>query len=322
MNPDTVKLILACFGGGGFALWYSVKKIRINRLIQDTPTSRTRSAAQGFNELQGYAWPLNATAKCSQKNDCVYYTITLQKYVKRHKNSKWETVFARNLASDFLILDTTGAVHVMVPKATLQIQERTLKWSGLNEASRDHILNNLLTAVNVSGFPPSSGFIGGLFSAKFRIVENYITLASPLLILGEFESPQKSLMEAPPSPGLFGFFDKLQKDPRLKIGATSSFFDLNKDGKVDASELRRGLYYMAKSLINASTQSTSPPLNGSVPLHGIIKKSDNHDLIIIDSHEKNLSSYAEWGFYLLFIAGSGLILLALFIILNPHRFHP
>ncbi len=54
--PDHFKevLLLAALAGGGlYSLWYGLRSWRENRLVADTPTSRVRSAAQGYVELIG-----------------------------------------------------------------------------------------------------------------------------------------------------------------------------------------------------------------------------------------------------------------------------
>ncbi len=307
ITGDEFKLIILCVGAGSYAIWHSLKKIKIKRLIEDTPTSKARSAAQGFAEFQGYAWPLEMTVKCSQSNDCVYYSLVLQKKVKKKKNTEWVTVFSRSHAADFLIIESTGAIQVVLPKAQLEIQNRTTNWSSLSDLSRNHLIKNTFQDFNSSGFPPPTGLLGFLFGGCFRVVESFITLGCPILALGEFESLSAKEVKAPLTAGLQSFFNKVQNDPRLKIGTSSSFFDFNRDGKVSAVELRKALHYLARTLINADSKSIAKTGASTVPLHGQIKSSENHKLVIIDTHEKTLHEKSNWNFYLLFLFGVALI---------------
>ena len=319
MTSDLLQLITMCFVMGAISLWYSFKKLRIRRLVEDTPTSKTRSAAQGFSEFQGYAWTTGPTAKCSLSNDCVYYKISLQKHVKRGKNSTWETVFTRGLMTNFLILDSTGAVQVDVEGATLQIEKRITSWRDLSEFSKSHLLKETLTGLAVFGFPPVTGLLG-LFGPYFRIVEESILLGSPLLVLGEFQSHSSLAKSAPITPGLLAFYDKVQTDPRLKIGTAAAYFDLNRDGKVEADELRRGLFYLARTLINNPSSSLSATDLKEIPLHGVVKKSETNELVVMDCHQSLYTETGNWRSYALFIAGAALILFGIFLVLNSGSF--
>lgn len=318
MYPEIAKLTLFSFIAGGFCLWYSYKKININRLIEDTATSKSRSAAEGFTEFQGYAWPMSLTYKCSLSRDCVYYHIALQKFVKRGKHSSWETVETLGLNTDFVLLDSTGAVQISVAEADLQIENRTTDWRNLSEESKKFLLNETFAKVSISGFPPVTGLLG-LFGSSFRIVENFILQASPLLVLGEFQG-LPSVKTVPPTPGLVLFFDKVQTDPRLKIGVSSQYFDLDKNGKVDLNEQRRGLFYYAHSLIQNPNAQPSSTAAQQVPLYGIIKKSDSHDLVVLDCHERALAESHGWLFYGLFVLGAALILFGVVLMTRTPSF--
>jgi hypothetical protein len=314
MNIDTFKAAIICLGVGAYALIQSFKKIRIQRLLEDTPTSKTRSAAQGFSEFQGYAWTLYSTTQCSMNHDCVYYHLELQKYVKRGKNSKWETVHSMEHATDFLLVDNTGAIQIQIPGADFQIESRVTSWSQLSEPTRQRLLKGNLSNHEAFDFPPALSILGGLFSGTYRIVEKSIWLGCPLLILGDFSGHTGEKAPTPLTPGLIPFFEKVQSDPRLKIGSQSSYFDLNKNGKVTPDEIRRSLYYIARSLVQNQKTSSSPVL--FIPLHGLINKSDNHDLLILDCHERSLVEDGSGKFYLLFCAGVILVVLGIYLALH------
>ena len=56
MSGDRFKLCLiiaALAAAAVYSLWYTIKAWARNRAIEDTPTSRIRSAAQGYVELNG-----------------------------------------------------------------------------------------------------------------------------------------------------------------------------------------------------------------------------------------------------------------------------
>lgn len=313
MTSNQIEASLYLVGIGAFITHWSYKRLYTRRKIEDIPTSRTRSAAQGLSEFQGYAWPLFNTVKCAFNNECVHYSIVLEKYVKRGKRSSWESVYTNVVASDFYLIDPTGAVQVSPEGAEFIIQTRTTNWNDLPKAAQDFMLSNHIS-YHSSGFPPSEGFLK-FFKSNFRVRENYILLGSPLLILGGYDSTaggEKNLSNA----NLHTFFEKIKTDVRLKIGTTSPFFDLNKDGKVEADEMRRGLYYMARALIKPADPGAPPAIATPVPLHGLVKKTEDHGLVVIDSHEATYKKENNWFHYFSFLGGVALIVFGFFVALH------
>ena len=57
MSGNHFKFLLLLFGLAGaaaYSFWYGFKAWRENRMVEDTPSSRVRSAAQGYVELTGH----------------------------------------------------------------------------------------------------------------------------------------------------------------------------------------------------------------------------------------------------------------------------
>ena len=88
----TFAIILVLLTIGGFigAFYFVLRK----RIIEDTPTSAIRSAAQGYVELSGHgklmegsviSGPLTGTT-------CTWYSYTIEEYRSSGKNSHWVTV--------------------------------------------------------------------------------------------------------------------------------------------------------------------------------------------------------------------------------------
>lgn len=80
------------------------------RIIEDTPTSKIRSAAQGYVELNGYGQlmegqpivaPLTGTI-------CTWYKYSVDEHRQSGKNSKWITIRSGTSEELFLIKDETG----------------------------------------------------------------------------------------------------------------------------------------------------------------------------------------------------------------------
>ncbi len=80
--------------------------LKKGRLIEDTPTSKIRSAAQGYVELEGQSRPFvknNATIAPLSRKPCVWYSYSIEKI-----NSDLTTIEHGTSDSLFLITDDTG----------------------------------------------------------------------------------------------------------------------------------------------------------------------------------------------------------------------
>lgn len=120
-----------CLGSIAFIslfTWYSA--LRRRRLINDTPTSRIASAAQGYIELVATAKPYHALilGKFSLL-PCLWYRYTVAR--KNHKN-EWRTEESGESSAPFLIddgsascvVDPQGAEIISRHKDTWQVADR------------------------------------------------------------------------------------------------------------------------------------------------------------------------------------------------------
>jgi hypothetical protein len=89
---------------------FSFITLHRKRIIEDTPTSKIRSAAQGYIELIGHGQlmegqpiiaPLTGTI-------CTWYKYSVDEHRQSGKNSKWVTIRSGTSEELFLIKDDTG----------------------------------------------------------------------------------------------------------------------------------------------------------------------------------------------------------------------
>ena len=95
------------------ALWFSWDRLARARLIEDTPTSKIRSAPQGFVELIGSTkadQPL-LRAPLSSK-PCLWYDVLVERWQKSGKSYSWHKVRSERSDFSFYIDDGTGRCHV------------------------------------------------------------------------------------------------------------------------------------------------------------------------------------------------------------------
>lgn len=101
-----------------FSLPFGFYFIRHGRIMQDTPTSRIRSASQGFVELEGKARSIDdkpLRAPGSQKA-CVWYDYKVEE--KRGKD--WHTIEKQRSPYSFYIDDGTGVCAIDPDEATVK----------------------------------------------------------------------------------------------------------------------------------------------------------------------------------------------------------
>ena len=124
-------LALAVVAGGAAALRW----IRKARLIEDMPTSRIRSAAQGYVELAGRVLPLadNRNLAPLTQRPCVWWRYRISKRVEsgsgKHRRQRWQTVASGRSSLPFLLDDETGQC-IVKPDGAEIVTTETTTWYG------------------------------------------------------------------------------------------------------------------------------------------------------------------------------------------------
>ena len=107
-----------------FCAW--VANYRRYRQIQDLPTSRVASAAQGYVELLGQAQMLPGTRILSRLSGspCCWYSYEIE---EKGSNDKWQTVDSGRSAERFLLVDGTGQC-VISPEGAEVLTKDNRQW--------------------------------------------------------------------------------------------------------------------------------------------------------------------------------------------------
>ena len=124
-------LAVAVAGGG----WYAFRWLHVARVIEDTPTSRIRSAAQGYVELAGRCRTLDGTQNLAPltQRPCVWWRYRIQQKVESGPSGKrrksWRTVNSGRSEQPFLLDDGTGTCIVQ-PSGADVVTGESLTWYG------------------------------------------------------------------------------------------------------------------------------------------------------------------------------------------------
>ena len=211
-----LTLGVAVVAGGAAALRW----LRIARLIEDTPTSRIRSAAQGYVELAGNGLPLPGTrnpAPLTQR-PCVWWRYRISRRAERGSGSRrrdgWQTVASGTSSLPFLLDDETGQCIVQPDGAEVVPTESTT-WYGD-------------TPWPASGPDRKLALTGG---RSYRYVEDRIYEHERLYALGDFRSTAAS-GETDPQAALAQLLAEWKQDQSALVQR----FDRDGDGRIDLAE--------------------------------------------------------------------------------------
>lgn len=153
-----------------FFFYQSYKNILKARIIQDTPTAKIRSAAQGYVELKGIQhFHKNALFAPYSTLPCTWYRCTLEQYI----NNQW-TVIEQGMSQQPFELDDGTGICVIIPNGA-QITTPTIdRWMGFSRNP---------------GGKPKNWFMRLLgFFGRFRYCEWRMTDGMPLYALGNFHT--------------------------------------------------------------------------------------------------------------------------------------
>lgn len=216
-------LALALTGVGGMLSgWGAVRQWRRARLIEDTPTSKVRSAAQGYVELCGFARPVEEIQLQSPLTGipCIWFEYSIERYERRGKSSSWKVLERGSSEQPFVLDDGSGHCLVHPRHAEVVCQSRK-RWYGRQRHPR--------------GAPTGGGLFSALTGARYRYTERRICADEWLYTLGWFETihaPSGALRQQERARQLLLEW----KRDREQLLAR---FDANGDGEIDLQEWER-----------------------------------------------------------------------------------
>ncbi len=162
-------MMLACLA----LVFYYLKRAR---LIEDTPTSRIRSAAQGYVELIGTVSRSEMTEMVTPLSGtpCVWFDYKVQRYRQAGKSGHWHTITQGTSKQWFQIDDKTGTCSIN-PQGAEVITEHSRTWYGDSEMPRYRAKND----------HPIFRILRG---HRYRYIEKFIYIHDVVYALGHFQS--------------------------------------------------------------------------------------------------------------------------------------
>jgi E3 ubiquitin ligase len=281
LNHDeiTFLLVAACVLGLIFfiSFFYYLKRAR---LIEDTPTSRIRSAAQGYVELVGavsaddtggLVTPLSGTP-------CVWYDFKVQRYRSSGKNSHWHTIKKGTSEQWFQIDDRTG-VCIIDPQGAEVLTEHSRTWYGNSESptQQGNKRNGLLQ--NIRG-------------RRYRYIEKFIYVHDVIYALGHFQS-QGGGRNVPSNHQMTG---KIIQEWRQDYNKILQQFDQDGNREIDLKE-----WEQVRKIANEEAEQRRSDISLRSTVHILSKAPNKQYPFILSTHSqkkltKRFRSYSALAF--------------------------
>lgn len=109
----------------------ALNDLRVALVLKDTPTSKIRSASQGYVELDGHAEVPGDTPIVSPLSgmECVWWRYKIERSVSSEGEKKWKIHSSNESLEPFLLVDSTGKCLVH-PKGAKVVHYKEAVWYG------------------------------------------------------------------------------------------------------------------------------------------------------------------------------------------------
>lgn len=271
---------------------FSFITLHRKRVMEDTPTSKIRSAAQGYVELAGTGHLMEGQPIVSPLTGtiCTWYEYKVEEHRQSGKNSSWVTVRSGTSDELFLIKDETGQCIIDPEGAKVTVRNKNT-WHG-NEASP---MGNPLSTKKKKKF--YSGLIG---HKRYRYTEKLLQANESLYAIGLY----KTVGGAGAKLDINEDVRELIREWKRDSESLMKKFDTNNDGEIDLQEwqqVRDTAYHQVTK--KHHEQKTLPPVNIMNKTNDrrrpfILSALEQHDLI------KRLHLYSILSLSLFILCGS------------------
>lgn len=271
--------------------YFAFSAIHRKRIIEDTPTSKVRSAAQGYVELVGHGQLMEGQPVLSPLTGkaCTWYEFKVEERRQTGKRNEWKTI--RKATSDelFLLKDETGECIIDPEGAHVTVTSKDV-WYG--------------SQVSPSSGPLSKSkksFLSGLGGSKrYRYTEKLLHSGESLYAIGFY----KTVGGAGADFNINEDVRELVREWKTDTEALMKKFDKNKDGEIDLQEWQSVRDEAYKQIIEKHSEQKTLP-----PVHLMSKTSDRRRPFILsalpqDDLTRRLHLYSTLSIAVFLVCGS------------------
>mgnify|MGYP001764146072 CR=1 FL=1 len=258
-----LTLVFAILVGGAAAL----RSFRRARLIEDTPTSRIRSAAQGYVEIEGNARLLAGTQNLAPltQRPCVWWRYKISKRTEsgsgKNRRSQWQTVASGTSSVPFVLDDGTGECIVQ-PDGAEVIPTESTTWYGSTPWP--------------AAAPAGKPFLLLTGSREYRYVEDRVYEHELVHALGDFRSTAATSEPNHQETVAERLAEWKQDQPALL-----QRFDRDRDGRIDMDEWEAARA-AARQLVLEESVRRGPESN-----HHVLRRPDGGRLFLVSALPHN-----------------------------------
>lgn len=209
--------------GAAVAGWRAHRFLNHARAVEDIPTAKTRSAPQGYVELEGTGRNLEDAALDAPLSGlpCLWYRYKIEEHVSSGRKSHWRTVDQGESHATFWLEDDTGRALIDPDGAEITPKHKDV-WR-----SNSGLSTSPLSAPGVAKF-----LLGRSSLNPHRFTEERLMAGEPLYALGLL----KNLTSLHDGPTLAEEVRKRLNEWKANQPQLKARFDLDKDGKIDEKE--------------------------------------------------------------------------------------
>lgn len=283
--PDSFVFIVAA--ATIVALIAGFSGLRRSRHIEDVPTARVRSAAQGYVELVGTAHMLAGEPIVAPLSHtiCCWYSYK----VERRGGRDWSLVDSGSSDGIFLLRDETGDC-VIDPEGAEVTSRHRRSWSDDGSGWGGHAVHTRLPSlgrtadlvVDIGGkvFETLGSGVG-----EYRYTEAVILDGDPLYAIGRFHTVGGG-DQAATRRELTG---AILRDWKRRPETLRERFDSNRDGTIDAEEWGR-----ARAIAESEAAREQVKNLERDPLHTLRKPDDGRYFLLSNLEEFGLLRRYRW----------------------------
>ncbi len=220
MQTEQIVTLIIAILVGLYAFYGIFKNIIKARLIEDTPTSKIRSAAQGYIELSGFAKINDAPPLIAPLTGqpCLWYFYEIERYQRTGKSHSWTTVEKKSSDAYFILEDETGECSIDPRRADVTTNWKKT-WYGNQRRP--------------STISSTTGLLGGLMTGnRYRYTEKRIHDKDYLYALGLFQTIHAPSAEQQTKTKMSELLNEWKQDYDKLVAR----FDQNGDGELDMEE--------------------------------------------------------------------------------------
>jgi hypothetical protein len=273
-GPDRIKfwfLVAALGAAAVYSFYFCFVSWRRNRVVGDTPTSRVRSAAQGYVEFTGRGvMPPDKEIKAPLTGiPCTWWRYKIEQSSGSRSRS-WSTVQSGTSETPFFLDDGTGQC-LIDPRGAEVFPSANDVWYGSSDWP---------DGVRI---PSGGGAFGWLLDAvatgKYRYTEHRLEPHERLYAIGSFRSLGGVSVDSPDRA-----VAELLRDWKQDQASLLARFDADHDGVISAAEWDRARAAAREQVTTAAGARAAAP-----GINVLSKPADGRAFLLAASDEQSLA---------------------------------